>query len=162
MEENTETQETSTSTNEKKKVNFLPIIGVVLVIGVGGFLVSSFSNKKSSDISQQPVQQAKPTTAVQGAATTNEEKTFTVEGGNFYFKPNEIKVKKGDKVKITFTNAQGFHDFVIDEFNVKTNRVNGGNTTTAEFIVDKTGTFEYYCSVGKHREMGMKGNLLVE
>jgi cytochrome c oxidase subunit 2 len=90
------------------------------------------------------------------------QQTFTVEGGNFYFKPNEIKVKKGEKVTITFNNAAGFHDFVIDEFSVKTKKVPNGGSETVEFTPDKSGTFEYYCSVGNHREMGMKGNLIVE
>ena len=34
--------------------------------------------------------------------------------------------------------------------------------TFVEFTVDKTGTFEYYCSVGQHRANGMVGNLIVE
>jgi nitrite reductase (NO-forming) len=40
--------------------------------------------------------------------------------------------------------------------------VNGGETTSVEFVADKTGTFEYYCSVGAHRAMGMTGSLVVE
>jgi plastocyanin len=30
-----------------------------------------------------------------------------------------------------------------------------------EFTADKVGSFEYYCSVGSHRQMGMKGVLKV-
>jgi plastocyanin len=29
-------------------------------------------------------------------------------------------------------------------------------------VADKKGTFEYYCSVGQHRALGMKGKLVVE
>jgi len=90
------------------------------------------------------------------------EKTFTVKGSNFAFSPTEIKVKKGDKVKIIFQNTGGFHDFVIDELKVKTSQIQGGKSETLEFIADKTGTFEFYCSVGTHRQMGMKGSLIVE
>ena len=43
-----------------------------------------------------------------------------IEGGSFYFKPNEIKVKAGEKVKITFKNIEGFHDLIIDDLGVKT------------------------------------------
>lgn len=96
------------------------------------------------------------------AAPTTQEKTFTVEGGEFYFKPNTITVNKGDKVKIIFNNVEGFHDFLIDEIaGAKTKRIQGGQTDTIEFTVDKTGSFEYYCSVGSHRQMGMKGTLIV-
>ncbi len=88
--------------------------------------------------------------------------TFDVVGGNFYFTPNIIKVKKGDTVKINFKNNDGFHDFKIDEFNVAIPRINSGEEANVTFIADKTGTFEYYCSVGTHRLMGMKGDLVVE
>lgn len=88
--------------------------------------------------------------------------SFDVEGGMFYYKPNEIRVKKGERVKITFTNKEGFHDFVLDEFGVKSETIKAGNSTTVEFMPDRIGTFEYYCSVGNHRQMGMKGNLIVE
>lgn len=89
-------------------------------------------------------------------------KEFTVTGSNFKFDMSEIKVKKGDTVKVNFKNESGFHDFVIDEFNVKTKQANGPSEETVTFVADKAGTYEFYCSVGKHREMGMKGNFIVE
>lgn len=88
-------------------------------------------------------------------------KEFTVSGGNFAFTPNSMTVKKGDTVRVTFKNLEGFHDFKIDEFNVATKQIKGGSEETVEFVADKTGTFEYYCSVGQHRAMGMKGTLTI-
>jgi len=87
--------------------------------------------------------------------------TFHVVGGSFYYVPNMIKVKKGDKVKIIFDNAGGMHNFVLDEFGVKIDPIKSGETQSVEFIADKAGTFEYYCSVGSHRQMGQKGQLIV-
>lgn len=89
-------------------------------------------------------------------------KSFTVTGSNFKFDPNTITVNKGDKVKITFVNSAGFHDWKIDEFGAATKQINAPGTEVIEFTADKTGTFEYYCSVGKHREMGMVGKLVVQ
>lgn len=94
--------------------------------------------------------------------STSQTKTFNVEGGMFYFNPKEIRVKQGDTVRIVFTNKEGFHDWTIDEFNARTTQIAAGKTETIQFVADKTGTFEYYCSVGNHRAMGMKGNLIVE
>ena len=74
----------------------------------------------------------------------------------------KLKLKKGDTVRINFINDEGFHDWKLDEFNAATAKLNAGGKETIEFYADKTGTFEYYCSVGKHREMGMVGNLVVE
>lgn len=86
----------------------------------------------------------------------------TVEGGNFYFKPNEIRVKAGTPVKLTFKNAQGFHNFVIEELDVKSKQITAGNSEVIEFTPTKKGSYEFYCSVGQHRQMGMKGTLIVE
>ncbi len=91
-----------------------------------------------------------------------EVKEFEVSGNNFAFSPTEIIVNQGDTVRINFTNSGGFHDLVIDEFNARTKQLADGAKETIEFVADKTGTFEYYCSVGKHREMGMVGNLIVK
>jgi plastocyanin len=88
--------------------------------------------------------------------------TFEVSGVNFAFSTEEIRVKKGDKVKIVFTSESGFHDWVVDEFNAATEQIKAGNTTSVEFVADKTGNFEYYCSVGQHRAQGMVGRLIVE
>ncbi|MFZ2682303.1 MAG: cupredoxin domain-containing protein [Patescibacteria group bacterium] len=88
-------------------------------------------------------------------------KEFTITGGNFAFTPDVMTVKKGDTVRITFKNDDGFHDLVIDEFAVATKQIQAGASEVVEFVADKAGTFEYYCSVGKHREMGMKGVLTV-
>ncbi len=89
-------------------------------------------------------------------------KTFTVDGTNFSFSPSTLSVNKGDKVTIIFKNTGGFHDFRIDEFNVATKKINGGQEETVSFVADKTGSFQYYCSVGSHRAMGMFGTLTVK
>ena len=89
-------------------------------------------------------------------------KEFTVVATPFKFDIAEIKVKKGDKVKVVFKNDKGTHDWVIDEFNIRTKVLEAGQTDTVEFIADKSGSFEYYCSVDNHRQMGMVGKLIVE
>ncbi len=99
-------------------------------------------------------------TVVPGSETDT--RVITVTAGNFTFSPTEIRVKKGETIKIVLDNKEGIHDFVIDEFNAKTKQIQGPGTVDVTFTADKAGTFEYYCSVGKHRAMGMKGNLIVE
>ncbi len=98
----------------------------------------------------------------QGAVDQAGVKIFTVKGTNFSFSPSTITVKKGDKVKIVFQDDDGFHDLVVSGYNAQTKRVNSGQSSEVTFTADKTGTFEYYCSVGNHREKGMKGSLIVE
>lgn len=87
---------------------------------------------------------------------------FDVTGTNFEFSVKEMRVKKGDTVLIRFSNEGGFHDWVIDEFNASTPRISEGGEAMVEFVADKAGEFEYYCSVGSHRQLGMVGRLIVE
>lgn len=89
-------------------------------------------------------------------------KEFVVEGSNFKFEPNSITVNKGDTVRIIFKNVGGMHDWKIDEFNASTKVIQSGEEETIEFVADKAGTFEYYCSVGAHRANGMVGDLIVK
>lgn len=93
---------------------------------------------------------------------TEKTRVFAISGKPFEFSVKEIRVKQGDKVRIDFTSTQGLHDWVVDEFNAKTKQLTAGQSESVTFKADKTGTFEYYCSVGNHRQMGMVGKLIVE
>ncbi|GIW68475.1 MAG: hypothetical protein KatS3mg099_423 [Candidatus Parcubacteria bacterium] len=96
-----------------------------------------------------------------GAQAQSEPVVVNVEGGKFYFKPDRIEVPQGATVRIVFNNVDGNHDWVIDEFNARTPVISTGETAEVTFVADKAGSFEYYCSVGNHRELGMKGTLVV-
>lgn len=168
--------ENNTPNTAKSSFPIIPVVIVVLVIVGGLFFVMSRNTKTASENTMQPKQQVEHaqtypspsetmnmgTSSASPAENTGNVDNITVKGQNFSFTPNEIHVKKGDTVKITFENVGGFHNWVIDEFNAKTKTIPSGQTDTVQFVADKAGTFEYYCSVGNHRQMGMKGNLIVE
>lgn len=111
---------------------------------------------QDSNFDSSPSGQSTPS-AVEAGDIVN----FTVEGSNFKFVPNALTVKTGDKVKITFKNISGIHDFQIDGLNINTPVIQSGEDAVVEFTATKTGTFEFYCSVGNHRAQGMKGTLNV-
>ena len=98
----------------------------------------------------------------QASTPSPQAKVFNLTGKMFAFSQTEIRVNKGDTVTINFSSTEGFHDWTVDEFNARTKQVNTGEPASVTFTADKTGTFEYYCSVGQHRAMGMKGNLIVK
>ena len=89
-------------------------------------------------------------------------KSGVVKAENFKFVPDQMAVNQGDTVTITFTNTQGLHDFTIDEFKVKSKTLEAGETEEITFVADKKGTFEFYCSIGQHRAMGMVGTITVQ
>jgi L-ascorbate metabolism protein UlaG (beta-lactamase superfamily) len=94
--------------------------------------------------------------------TEGEVEVFEISGKNFEFDVTEIRVQEGQTVIINFTSEQGLHDWVVNEFDASTSRVSDGESTSVTFVADQTGEFEFYCSVGNHRERGMVGTLIVE
>lgn len=131
------------------------IIGaVILILVIIGFYALSANNGDNQVNTEQN----------QGGANQNirEARPFDITASNFRFSESEIRVKRGDEVKIRLSNTEGMHNWVIDEFNAKTETITAGQSAEVTFVADKTGTFEYYCGIGNHRQMGMKGNLVVE
>ncbi len=173
------------NTSSKKgsgNVIFIIII-VVLLVALGGIFY--YYHKKVGDLSEAAKSammavQKKPAEdkmamsmipvtppamsdqQTQQLAAVTKKKTFNITGGNFYFVPNKITVKKGDEVTFVMTNAGGFHNLKIDELQVKTSTIKTGETTSITFTPTKVGSFVYYCGVPGHRAKGMWGTLVVE
>ncbi len=152
----------------------LPIIAgiIVLLLIAGGtyFLV------KGSPVSTP---QPSPETAIEQASSSGTEsmgssmpssdsgsmaetKEVTISSSNFKYTPSLINVNKGDKVKITLKNNGGMHDLFIDSYDVKTKVIESGQEDSIEFIADKAGTFDFWCTIGNHKAMGMVGKLVVQ
>lgn len=137
--------------------NTLITVIIIIILVLGGFFLFKNKGIAPTDVevdSSMPV----PGSAVEETQVVKE---FSVDAAPFSFSPATMTVNKGDKVEITVKNINGTHNFKIDEFNVTTRMLKTGETQTISFVADKTGTFEYYCSVGNHRAMGMVGNLIV-
>lgn len=89
--------------------------------------------------------------------------SFTeIKDGKYFpqYSVTEITVNKGDLVRIKVTVTKGTHDIKIDEFNVFA-ETPLNEEVTVEFIADKVGEFEYYCTKPGHRENGHWGTLKV-
>lgn len=154
-------------------MNKIIIAIVVLLAGGGAVLLAKKPTEPSltepvvvvenqtADTNTPAVEETTESTTTQSEITTPAVKEFTVTGSSYLFDPATITVNKGDKVKITFKNSGGMHDWKIDELGIATKKIKTGEEEILEFTADKAGTFEYYCSVGEHRAKGMKGTLVV-
>lgn len=166
----------------------ISILVVIAIFLVGGYLL--MNDDKSSDMSENSpsptVSQStspsvsvspsifvspsiSPSKSVSSSPSSSTEptvssvKSFTVKASNFVFDLKEIKVKKGDTVRITLQSSGMPHDWVVDEISgARTKILQSGQEETIEFKADKSGAFEYYCSVGQHRKNGMFGKLIIE
>jgi len=87
---------------------------------------------------------------------------FTMTAKDAGFDPGVITVKKGEKVRLLITAVDCEHEFRLDAFDI--NQVlKKGDPETIEFTANRTGTFEFKCSVYCGKGHGkMKGKLVVE
>lgn len=97
-----------------------------------------------------------------GIVLNQDEATFEIDMSNYEYSTTELRVKQGDKVTITLNSIVGTHNFIIDELDVASLTISSGNSTEVSFTATQKGTFEFYCSVGDHRALGMVGTLIVE
>jgi len=172
MEDNTTNQ-----SNKQLPVIVAAVVAIVALVGVGAMVLSKQNTAPAPTADKSTsmdsgldtgTQLAQSPEALSGTpdtvlpANTSGVTIVAVEAGNFSYKPNEIRVKKGATVKIEMKSVDMMHDFNIDELNVKMPITKSGETGTVEFTADKVGEFEIYCSVGQHRQNGQVGKLIVE
>ncbi len=153
-----------------EKSNKMLIAGLIVCIAVVGLLLTLSKNSmtQQTDTMQEESQLNVDSSMMLNLeddlqVDTNQVKTFTLDSSEFKYDVTEIKVKVGDTVKITLTNSGKMpHDWKVDEFNAATKVIKNGEEDTIEFVADKAGTYEFYCSVGQHRANGMVGKFIVE
>lgn len=168
MEDNQNIQQEVNTENKTAVSSFVIGVGLllVLVVGMGIFAnqrkgqIEGMTDTSSDEMNQaEVIEEANSTVA---EISVSDVKIVAVEAGSFYYKPNEIKVKKGEKVKIIMRSVDMMHDFNIDELGISIPITKSGETAEVEFVAEKIGKFEFYCSVGQHRANGQIGTLIVE
>ncbi len=89
-------------------------------------------------------------------------KEFSLEAYQFGYEPEEIRVKKGDIVRLWISSRDVSHGVYIKDYNVNVT-AKKERSQKVEFIADKAGEFPILCSVycgrGHH---SMKAKLVVE
>src|SRR3990167_5018611 len=112
-----------------KKSYTVPIAIIVAVALLIGAIVFVFrSNQPTQQQQSVPVTTVPTIPPTVTPSSTESARVITVTGTTCSFTPAEIRIKKGETVKIAFTNAKGTHDFVIDELNVRIPVIKAGET----------------------------------
>lgn len=150
-------------------MNKLAIVGILgaLLVVFGIWYVNNNSSEPVPEVidnetSNDEVTPTEDESVDDETSLEGEVKEFVVTGSHMSFDPEEIRVNEGDTVRVVFKSSDMPHDFVLDEFDVRTNILPAGQEQVVEFVASQAGEYEYYCSVGNHRALGMVGTLIVE
>ena len=95
-------------------------------------------------------------------AKSEAQREIQLTAQKFEFSPQTIKVKRGDRVKLTVTAVDAQHGFKLEAFHVE-QKLPKGQAVTVEFNADQAGSFPFqcahFCGMGHSK---MKGKLIVE
>lgn len=84
---------------------------------------------------------------------------FTIVTREYSFEPSKLVAKSGPATFVVENKGQIIHDFTIDQLGIHFN-VEAGRTVTKSYRLEP-GTYEIYCSVAGHKQLGMTGTLEV-
>ena len=129
--------------------------------GVSNLNTTDTSNSVTNNTASNTTNTTNTTSTTSNTATP---KTVEVDltGTSFQFSKKEITVSQNDKVTIKFTSEGGEHNFVLDGYNLMSQTVASGETSSVSFTADKKGTFNFYCGIANYRDKGMEGTLIVQ
>lgn len=95
----------------------------------------------------------------------NVSKVIEVSGVKYSFSPSTITVKKGERVKVDFTNVGRVpHNLRIPSLGVGTRAISGGGSSSFIFTAPESGSFpvRIECTLPGHAERGMVGQVQAE
>lgn len=105
---------------------------------------------------------------------------LSVHAAEWRFQPSRIVLHQGEQVRIELHNdGQILHDFKIEKLEADVAESNStgplsagkgelfvgadsGKDGTLVFTPKQAGAFTFYCTVPRHRQLGMKGTIIVE
>lgn len=146
----------------------IPIKGLIVfsaIIIVGLFFLGKIDkNKKatSSPDSSFVASSAGSSSAGSANILTNRTREIKVTARQFSFRPNPIKVKLGEMVRLRIRSVDVAHGFSLPEFGVN-EVLRPGKEVTVEFQATRKGRFQFFCSIACGAgHSGMRGVLIVE
>lgn len=98
----------------------------------------------------------------QSGGQNQQARVIEIDSGEFYFEPDEIRVRQGEPVEFVVINSGAVeHNISIDEFNIDRD-YDVGETIRVSFTPNRKGEFRIYCDIPGHTPAGMVGTLIVE
>ncbi len=148
---------------QSKNIFIMILIAIIiLAITILGILIWQQENKSSRVLPESKTTTNEMPTAKKTAETFDADQEFVITAKQWEFNPNTITVNEGDKVRLKITSTDVPHGFALPTFKIN-RRLEPGQEEIIEFIANKKGSFEFFCSVycgAGHKNM--RGTFIVE
>jgi cytochrome c oxidase subunit 2 len=142
----------------KKTMMLVTAFTMLFVLAACGGQQAQEPAQETGTASEQTAEDAKEAEET-SEQTAGEAKEVVLTATNFKFDQQEYKMAKGETVKFTLKNEQGFHGVNIKGLGVNLDNGNPSQTVT----IDKPGTYEIVCSIPcGSGHANMKSVLVVE
>jgi uncharacterized cupredoxin-like copper-binding protein len=143
----------------KRRFTALFVIAVAIAVPIAGCGGGDDNDDTSADTGGA----AEASTT--GEAATGSSKTVDLTAVDYKFNPSDPTLNKGDVTFRLTNDGQTGHSLEIEDVNGQDEELEGevqpgdSNTLTVNL---PPGTYEFYCPVDDHKEMGMEGEITVK
>ena len=139
------------------------VVWVVLgfILGIGVVAVYMVTNPRQSV--QTPAEVPVESEELDENVKNDDAYEVTIKMSEYIFSPSVISVDVEKNTTFVLKNL-GFttHNFVVEEIDIYSGVIPPGESKTITFTADEPGEYDFYCSVGDHRDNGMEGVLIVK
>ncbi len=153
-------------TQEKKSnKTILIVVIIVVIIGAAAGIYFFTQGDDESTNTNMNTSQVNTTTSASPVNSDSDVSVvdYAIEMDEYSYSPASIQVESGETIQIKLTNTGNMvHDFVIDELNVNSGLLSPGEEKTITITGSDAGSYSFYCSVGRHRQLGMEGVITVQ
>jgi uncharacterized cupredoxin-like copper-binding protein len=142
-------------------------VGAAVAIPVAGCGGGDDTNDNSAATQAEPSSTAATNTAAgsTGGSATGAGGTVDLSASDFKFDPSDPTVKSGEVTFKMTNDGQTAHSLEIEDVNGSDQEIEDevapGQSGTLKVNL-KPGTYEFYCPVDDHKEMGMEGEITVK
>ncbi len=133
------------------------LLAIILLAGIitGALVLFKPKEEKGTTPSVAPSE-------VSSTVQNQEIKEIQVIARQWQFEPSEIRVKRGERVRLRIKSVDVTHGFSLPAYNINV-VLTPGKEEIVEFVADKSGEFEFACSVQCGAgHAGMRGKIIIE
>ena len=137
---------------------FLVLLGLVIVVIIGGFLIMQVIPKNNvvAGTNSKTSTNSQPKIPLINQPSTSASETYNVEIKNFAFSPSSLTIKKGDAV--IWTNQDSVSHTIKSDSGSEISSQSLSNGGTYSHVFENAGTYNYHCTI----HPSMKAKIIVE